>query len=207
MDASELLSDARIVPVVVIDDVDTAVDLAITLAEAGLPFVEVTLRTPAALKAIECIAENVPEVIVGAGSVRRVSQVGDVVSAGARFAVSPGYTDELVVATADQNVPFIPGAVTPGESLRLLEHGYRLQKFFPAELAGGRPMLKAMGAPLPEVRYCPTGGINAELAAEYLAMDNVACVGGSWIAPAALLRARDFAAIGRLARDAARLTV
>lgn len=207
MDASEFFASAAVVPVVVIEEADTAVELAATLAGAGLKFVEVTLRTPAALSAIERIANEVPEAIVGAGSVRRASQMSEIVSAGARFAVSPGASDGLLRAAADCALPFVPGAVTPSESIKLLECGYRLQKFFPAELAGGMAMLKAFAAPIPEARFFPTGGITVESAADYLAMQNVACVGGSWVAPISLLRKRDFDGIGRFARDAANLTM
>lgn len=207
MDASQLLSGAAVVPVVVIEDADTAVELARTLSRAGLGVIEVTLRTPSALESIRRIAEQVPEVIVGAGSVRRVSQMADVHSAGAQFAVSPGSSDALVSAATALNLPFVPGAVTPSESIRLLEQGFTLQKFFPAELAGGMAMLKAMGAPIPEARFFPTGGITAKTAPDYLAMRNVACIGGSWVVPAALLRNGDFDGIGEIAKDAAKLGV
>ena len=207
MDASEFLSPAAIVPVVVIDEVATAVKLAATLAGAGLGFVEVTLRTPAALAAIEQIARHLPEIVVGAGSVRRASQLEEAGSAGAKFIVSPGSSDALLTAAAEMKLPFVPGAVTPSESLNLLEQGYTLQKFFPAELAGGVAMLKAMGAPIPEAQFFPTGGITAESARRYLALDNVACIGGSWIAPAPLLGKRDFAAIAERARNAAGLAL
>ena len=207
MDASEFLSASAVVPVVVIEEADSAVGLALTLAEAGLSIVEVTLRTPVALAAIERIANEVPAVTIGAGSVRHATQMSEIVSAGAQFAVSPGFSDGLLRAAADHELPFVPGAVTPSESLQLLECGYKLQKFFPAELAGGMAMLNAVAAPIPEVRFFPTGGITAESAADYLAMQNVACVGGSWVAPVPLLRKRDFGAIGGLARDAANLTL
>lgn len=207
MDASQLLSGAAVVPVVVIEDADTAVELARTLSRAGLGVIEVTLRTPSALESIRRIAEQVPEVIVGAGSVRRVSQMADVHSAGAQFAVSPGSSDALVSAATALNLPFVPGAVTPSESIRLLEQGFTLQKFFPAELAGGMAMLKAMGAPIPEAQFFPTGGITADTAPDYLAMRNVACIGGSWVVPTALLRNGDFAGIGEIAKDAAKLGV
>lgn len=207
MDASQLLAGAAVVPVVVIEDADTAVELARTLARAGLGVIEVTLRTESALESIRRIAEQVPEVIVGAGSVRRVSQFADVHSAGAKFAVSPGASDALLAAATALNLPFVPGAVTPSESIRLLEQGFKLQKFFPAELAGGMAMLKAMGAPIPEARFFPTGGITADSAADYLAMRNVACIGGSWVVPATLLRNGDYAGIEEIAKDAAKLGV
>ena len=207
MNAAKLLGGLRVVPVVVINDAADAVPLAETLLEAGLGAIEVTLRTEQGLTAIERIAAEVPDMLVGAGSVRHANQVGEVVDAGARFVVSPGSSEGLLAAVADAAIPFVPGAVTASEMLRLLEHGYTLQKFFPAELAGGAKFLKAVGAPIPEVNFMPTGGIGPDNVGDYLSMKNVACVGGSWIAPASLLEQRDFAAIGKLAADAARLGV
>jgi 2-dehydro-3-deoxyphosphogluconate aldolase / (4S)-4-hydroxy-2-oxoglutarate aldolase len=203
MDASELLSGVRVVPVVVIDDSDNAVPLAECFVEAGLTTIEVTLRTDTALDSIERIASNVPGIVVGAGSLRSAQQVLDVSTAGARFAVAPGATDTLIEAAQNAKLPLIPGAATASEMMRLLEYGYLLQKFFPAELAGGIPYLDAVGAPLPEVRFVPTGGIDAELAVDYLALKNVAAVGGSWIAPSSMIVAKNFEAIARLAADAA----
>lgn len=207
MNAAELLAESRIVPVVVIEAADTAVPLAETLLASGLNTIEVTLRTKASVVAIERIASEVPDMLVGAGSVRRASQVADVLAAGARFVVSPGSSDALLDAVADAGMPYVPGAMTPSETLKLLDDGYTLQKFFPAELAGGIALLKAVGAPIPEVSFMPTGGISPANAGDYLALPNVACIGGSWIAPAALLAARDFDAIAQLATDAARLSV
>ena len=206
MNAAELLAAQRIVPVVVIDDASNAVPLAETLLESGLHAIEVTLRTAAGLGAIERIAKEVPDMLVGAGSVRRAAQVADVKSAGARFAVSPGSSDALLEAVADAELPFVPGAVTASEMLKLLELGYTLQKFFPAELSGGAALLKAIGAPIPEVGFMPTGGIGPDNAKDYLSLANVVCIGGSWIAPPALLNDRDFAAIAKLAAAAAALT-
>lgn len=205
MDASTLLSGIRIVPVVVIDDVATAVPLAETLCDNGLMAVEVTLRTPAALEAIEQIAAQVPQALVGAGSVRGADQFARIADAGARFAVSPGSTDELLSEAAKRGMPLVPGAVTATEMMRLYAAGYTLQKFFPAELAGGLAVLKAVSAPLPEIRFFPTGGITPALASDYLAFDRVVCLGGSWVAPARLLARHDFAAIGKLALEAAQL--
>lgn len=206
-DIQALLAGIRVVPVVAIDDIDTARPLAEAFVEAGIGAVEVTLRTPVALDAIGEIARNVPELIVGAGSLRTPDQFAEVARAGARFGVSPGSTATLVESARDAGLPFIPGAATASEMLALLEQGILLQKFFPAELAGGIAYLKAVGAPIPEIRFMPTGGVSPANAAEYLALDNVSCIGGSWLAPPALLRDRDFAAIGALARDAARLGV
>ena len=207
MNAADLLAGQRVVPVVVINDAADAVPLAETLSAAGLGAIEVTLRTEQGLAAIERIASEVPDMLVGAGSVRRASQVGDVVNAGARFVVSPGSSEALLVAAADAAIPFVPGAVTASEMLGLLEHGYTLQKFFPAELAGGAKFLKAVGAPIPEVSFMPTGGIGPDNVSDYLSLKNVACVGGSWIAPASLLEQQEFVAIGKLAADAARIGV
>lgn len=207
MDASKLLAGTRIVPVVVIDDVDKAVPLAECLIAAGLDIIEVTLRTDAGLEAIERIAKAVPAMIVGAGSIRSIDQVEAVVKAGAKFGVAPGATGRLLNAVDRAGLPFVPGAVTPSEMMRLLQRGYTLQKFFPAELCGGINFLKAAGAPLPEVRFVPTGGISAEHAVAYLALDNVAAVGGSWLTPKAAIEAGDFDAIGRIAADAAQLGI
>jgi 2-dehydro-3-deoxyphosphogluconate aldolase/(4S)-4-hydroxy-2-oxoglutarate aldolase len=205
MDASKLLSGVSVVPVVVIDDVDSAAPLAECLFEAGLNTIEVTLRTDDALESMSRIVAAVPEMIVGAGSVRYTKQVEEVRQAGAKFVVSPGATDQLLDTIEEAGMPFVPGAVTASEMMRLLERGYTLQKFFPAELVGGIPYLKAVGGPLSEVRFMPTGGVSAELANDYLALSNVAAVGGSWIAPASLLEKGDYEAIGRLATDAAAL--
>jgi 2-dehydro-3-deoxyphosphogluconate aldolase/(4S)-4-hydroxy-2-oxoglutarate aldolase len=207
MQARELLAGVRVVPVVVIDEVDTAAPLARTFYEAGIKAIEVTLRTEAGLAAIEAIARDVPEMILGAGSLRTPDQIDDVKSAGARFGVSPGSTPTLVAAARDAGLPFIPGAVTASEILTLFESGVTLQKFFPAELAGGVGYLKAVGAPLPEVSFMPTGGVSPGNVGEYLALSNVSCVGGSWLAPRDLLENRDFEAIRRLVEDAARLAV
>ena len=205
MDAVELLRDARVIPVVVIDDEEQAVPLANCLLDAGLTSIEVTLRTPAALRCIENIAAYVPEMIVGAGSLRLVEHAAAVRNAGARFGVAPGATDALLDATEAVRLPMVPGAATASEMMHLLQRGYRLQKFFPASLAGGIPYLKAVGAPLPDVKFVPTGGISADNAPDYLALANVAAVGGSWITPAKLLAAGDFEAIGKIAAEAAKL--
>lgn len=207
MDATELLRGRRVVPVVVVDHVDIAVPLAETLMDAGLSVIEVTLRTDDALAAIAAIARAVPEMIVGAGSIRRPQQFTEVQDAGARFAVSPGASDALLAKAEGLGMPFVPGAVTPSEMIGLYERGYRLQKFFPAELAGGHAYLKSVGAPLPEVSFMPTGGITPDNVLQYLALSNVLCIGGSWITPSSLQKKRDFESIHRLATDAARLGV
>ncbi|MDJ0940526.1 MAG: bifunctional 4-hydroxy-2-oxoglutarate aldolase/2-dehydro-3-deoxy-phosphogluconate aldolase [Woeseiaceae bacterium] len=207
MDATELLAPYRVVPVVVINDASTAVPLAETLVAAGIGVIEVTLRTDAALAAIEAIAAKVPDMLVGAGSLRTTSQFDDVANAGAKFGVSPGSTTALVKAAKSRGLPYVPGAATPSEMLALFEQGIRLQKFFPAEAAGGIPMLKSVASPLPDVSFMPTGGIDVELAKDYLALPNVAGVGGSWLAPASLVSEANYDEIGRIARDAAKLGV
>jgi 2-dehydro-3-deoxyphosphogluconate aldolase/(4S)-4-hydroxy-2-oxoglutarate aldolase len=205
VDATNLLKNVSIVPVVVVDDPKTAVPLADTLIQAGFSTIEVTLRTPHALVAIENTANAFPDACIGAGSVRSALQFAQAKDAGARFAVSPGASDSLLDAAAKHNLPFVPGAVTASEIIRLQECGYSLIKFFPAELSGGINMLKAIGAPLPEARFFPTGGISPDLAPEYLTLANVACLGGSWIAPVDLISARDFESISALAKDAGQL--
>ena len=205
MNAADLLAGQRVVPVVVIDDADDAVPLAKTLLASGLAAIEVTLRTEAGLEAIERIVTEVPDMLVGAGSVRRAAHIAEVKAAGAVFAVSPGSSDSLLDAAADADLPFIPGAVTASEMLKLLDLGYTLQKFFPAELSGGARFLKAIGAPIPEARFMPTGGISPGNAKDYLSLENVACIGGSWIASPAVLQEKDFEAIAGLASAAAKL--
>ncbi len=207
MDASKLLVDSRIVPVVVLANADVAVPLAEALLSSGLNVIEVTLRTDDALQGIEKIARNVPDMIVGAGSLRRPEQFAEIAAAGARFAVSPGASQRLLDAAAEHGMPFIPGAATPSEMIALFEQGYQLQKFFPAELAGGRPFLKAVGAPLPEVRFMPTGGVTPDNAVDYLKLDNVTSVGGSWITPRQHQQSGNFDAIREIGADAASLLV
>ena len=204
-DPGSLLENTRVVPVVVIEQVEQAEPLAQALVNAGIGAMEITLRTEAALAAIEIVAARLPDIIVGAGSVRTAGQFTEIVDAGARFAVSPGATDALLAAAEATAMPFVPGAATATEVLRLFESGYRLQKLFPAQQLGGIPLIKALGAPLPEVSFFPTGGIDLELAREYLALPNVHCVGGSWFVPADALRTGDFERITVLAREAAGL--
>lgn len=203
--ADQLLLGVRVVPVVVIDDADAAVPLAETLLASGLRAIEVTLRTAAALDAIAAIAADVPDMLTGAGSVRNADQLADVLKAGAAFGVSPGHSSRLLDAVDAARLPFIPGAMTPSESLALFERGYALQKFFPAGAAGGLPYLKALSGPLPEICFMPTGGIDVDNASAYLALPNVSCIGGSWIVPVETLRAGDFETIARLARAASKL--
>ncbi|WFB83615.1 MULTISPECIES: bifunctional 4-hydroxy-2-oxoglutarate aldolase/2-dehydro-3-deoxy-phosphogluconate aldolase [Streptomyces] len=204
--AASVLDLAPVVPVVVVDELADAVPLARALVAGGLPAIEVTLRTPVALDAIRAIAGEVPGAVVGAGTVITAEQVGDVVAAGARFLVSPGWTDGLVDAMRASGVPFLPGVSTTSEVVALLERGVREMKFFPAEAAGGTAYLKALAAPLPQARFCPTGGIGPASAPEYLALPNVGCVGGSWMLPKDAVAGRDWGRVGALAREAAALS-
>ncbi|MFE3946414.1 bifunctional 4-hydroxy-2-oxoglutarate aldolase/2-dehydro-3-deoxy-phosphogluconate aldolase [Streptomyces sp. NPDC059118] len=202
---SSVLDLAPVVPVVVLEDVADAVPLARALVAGGLPAIEVTLRTAAALDAIAAIAAEVPDAVVGAGTVISVRNVADTVAAGARFLVSPGWTDSLLEAMKASGVPFLPGVSTTSEVVALLERGVTEMKFFPAEAAGGTAYLKALSAPLPQARFCPTGGISPGSAPSYLALPNVGCVGGSWMIPADAVAAKDWARVERLAGEAAAL--
>ncbi|GIH63693.1 MULTISPECIES: bifunctional 4-hydroxy-2-oxoglutarate aldolase/2-dehydro-3-deoxy-phosphogluconate aldolase [Microbispora] len=202
---SNLLDLAPVVPVVVLDDAESAVPLARALVAGGLPVIEVTLRTPAALDAIRRIAAEVPEAVIGAGTVRSPEDVEAATGAGARFLVSPGTTPGLLAAMLAAGVPFLPGVATATEAMTLAERGVRELKFFPAEPAGGVAYLKSLNGPLPDVRFCPTGGITPSNAPAYLALPNVGCVGGSWLTPRSLVAAGDFARIEKLASEAAAL--
>ncbi|MEV5019251.1 bifunctional 4-hydroxy-2-oxoglutarate aldolase/2-dehydro-3-deoxy-phosphogluconate aldolase [Streptomyces sp. NPDC053780] len=204
--AASVLDLAPVVPVVVVDDLADAVPLARALVAGGLPAIEVTLRTPVAVDAIRAIADEVPGAVVGAGTVITPDQVGEVVAAGARFLVSPGWTDVLLDAMRASGVPFLPGVSTTSEVVALLERGVREMKFFPAEAAGGTAYLKALASPLPQARFCPTGGIGPGSAPEYLALPNVGCVGGSWMLPKDAVADRDWDRVEALARAAAALS-
>ena len=195
---------APVVPVLVIDDASKSESLAKALIAGGLPALEVTLRTPAALEAIAEMAK-VPGGVVGAGTLLTAEDVEAAKLAGAVFGVSPGATDRLLDACEANDLPLLPGAATSTEVMRLLERGYTMQKFFPAEANGGAKALKAIGAPLPKVKFCPTGGITLANAHDYLSLANTICVGGSWVAPANLVRAGDWAAITALAAEASML--
>lgn len=196
---------APFIPVVTIDDVNVAVPLARTLVEAGLRVVEVTLRTSAALAAIEAIARDVPEAVVAAGTILRPEQIGEVARAGAKFIVTPGTPQSMADALAGGPIPAMPGCATITEALTLAERGFTTLKFFPAGQSGGPAWLKSGVGPVPHVRFCPTGGVDQKNAADYLACPNVVCVGGSWVTPKEALASGDFATIGRLAREAAAL--
>ena len=196
-----------VIPVLTIADAKDALPLARALAAGGLTSLEVTLRTEAAIAAIGIISEALSsDVAVGAGTVRNPAQAEVALKAGAKFIVSPGMTPNLMDAAQDWPVPFLPGAATASEAMVLADNGYETLKFFPAAQSGGIAALKALSAPLPDIKFCPTGGINASNASEYLELANVVCVGGSWVAPKDLVDRRDWAAIEVLARDAAALS-
>ncbi|MDF3143892.1 MULTISPECIES: bifunctional 4-hydroxy-2-oxoglutarate aldolase/2-dehydro-3-deoxy-phosphogluconate aldolase [unclassified Streptomyces] len=202
---TSVLDLAPVVPVVVVDDPSDAVPLARALVAGGLPAIEVTLRTPAALEAIRAIADAVPDAVVGAGTLITPEQVTEAVTAGARFLVSPGWTDVLLDAMRGSGVPYLPGVSTTSEVVALLERGVREMKFFPAEAAGGTAYLRSLYGPLPQARFCPTGGIGPASAPGYLALPNVGCVGASWMLPADAVAARDWGRVEALAREAAAL--
>jgi len=196
---------APVIPVVVIEDARAAVPMARALVAGGAPAIEVTLRTAAALEAVRAIAAEVEDAVVGVGTVLTQADLLAAYEAGARFAVSPGATARLLDAAEDIPLPLLPGAATASEAMALLERGYRHLKFFPAVPAGGAKLLAAWAGPLPQLRFCPTGGISAASAADFLALPNVLCVGGSWLTPADRLAAGDWAGIEQLARAAAHL--
>ena len=196
---------SKVVPVIVITDVDHAVPMAHALLEGGIDVMEVTLRHPAGMAAIEAIAKHVPHMQAGAGTVRHTDDIHRVQSAGARFALSPGFTDALVQAAMDARLPFIPGVMTPGELLRAQAHGFSLVKLFPAEQCGGLGMVKALNGPFADMQLCPTGGVSPANMQAYLREPNVAMVGGSWITPADAVARGDWAHITQLAQQAVAL--
>ncbi|TVT52152.1 bifunctional 4-hydroxy-2-oxoglutarate aldolase/2-dehydro-3-deoxy-phosphogluconate aldolase [Amycolatopsis rhizosphaerae] len=200
-----LLDLSPVMPVVVVDDAADAVPVARALLDGGIGVIELTLRTPAALGAIERVAAEVPEIVIGAGTVTTAEQAKQAAAAGARFLVTPGCTDRLLDAAFDTGLPFLPGAGTVSEAMRLAERGLTALKFFPAEPSGGVAFLKAIAGPLPGLRFCPTGGITPESAPRYLALSTVGCVGGSWLTPGDALAAKDFSRITALAREASAL--
>lgn len=202
----EVMQDAPVIPVIVLQDRAHAVPMARALVAGGIRMLEVTLRTPVALACIEAIAREVPEAVVGAGTVRSAADAQAAALAGARFAVSPGYTHAVGRACHDLGLPLLPGVATGSEIMMAQEDGYTALKFFPAVPAGGTAMLKAWHGPFNDVVFCPTGGITAANAREFLALPNVACVGGSWLTPADALAAQDWARLTRLASEAAALS-
>ena len=204
--AAEVMQDAPVIPVIVLQDRAHAVPLARALVAGGIRMLEVTLRTPVALACIEAIAREVPEAVVGAGTVRSAADAQAAALAGARFAVSPGYTHAVGRACHELGLALLPGVATGSEIMMAQEDGYTALKFFPALQAGGAAMLKAWHGPFNDVKFCPTGGVTVQNAREFLALPNVACVGGSWLTPADALAAQDWARVTRLASEAAALS-
>lgn len=203
--SDSLLDVVPVLPVVVLDSLDHAVPVARALVAGGLPAIELTLRTPVALDAIKAIATEVPEILVGAGTIVTPAQAQQAAYAGASFLVSPGATPSLLAAMRDTGLPFLPGTATVSEVLAALEAGCTELKFFPAEASGGAAFLQSVASPVPAARFCPTGGITVASAPTYLALPNVGCVGGSWITPADALAAGDWDRVTTLAAEAAAL--
>ena len=201
MQIEDILAQSPVVPVIVIEQLEHAVPLARALVDGGLPVLEVTLRSDVAMQAIHEISQAVSGAIVGVGTVTRPGQFQQSIEAGAQFAVSPGLTDALLTASRTVDLPFLPGAFTPSEVMCAHEQGLTALKLFPAQQAGGIGMLKALHGPLPGMKFCPTGGINADNFIDFLELPNVACVGGSWVCPADAVRNRDWARISQLAAD------
>ncbi len=203
--ALQVMQDASVIPVIVLNDVAHAVPMARALVAGGIRMLEVTLRTPQALACMEAIAKAVPDAVVGAGTVRTAADAKAAANAGAKFAVSPGYTSAVGQACRDQGLSLLPGVATGSEIMMAQEDGYTDLKFFPAMQAGGTAMLKAWSGPFFDVRFCPTGGVTPQNATEFLSLSNVACVGGSWLVPADALAQGDWARIEKLAREASQL--
>ena len=203
--ALQVMQDAPVIPVIVLNNVAHAVPMARALVAGGIRMLEVTLRTPQALACMEAIAKEVPDAVVGAGTVRSAADAKAAANAGAKFAVSPGYTSAVGQACRDQGLSLLPGVATGSEIMMAQEDGYTELKFFPAMQAGGPAMLKAWGGPFFDVRFCPTGGVTPQNASEFLNLSNVACVGGSWLVPADALAQGDWARIEKLAREACQL--
>ena len=203
---NEIVKVAPVIPVMVVERIEDAVPLAQALYNGGLKVLEITLRTPCVLDAITAMVENLPaDAVIGAGTIITPADLEKAVKAGSSFLVSPGTTPALIEAAKASAVPLLPGVATPTEAMHLLVEGFTHQKFFPAEAAGGVPMLKSIGGPLPQITFCPTGGIDLAKAPTYLALPNVACVGGTWMAPKELMKAGRWDEIERLAREAASL--
>ena len=203
--ALQVMQDAPVIPVIVLNDVAHAVPMARALVAGGIRMLEVTLRTPQALACMEAIAKAVPDAVVGAGTVRTAADAKAAANAGAKFAVSPGYTSAVGQACRDQGLSLLPGVATGSEIMMAQEDGYTDLKFFPAMQAGGTAMLKAWSGPFFDVRFCPTGGVTSQNAIEFLSLPNVACVGGSWLVPADALAQGDWARIEKLAREASQI--
>lgn len=205
MPIREILAASPVMPVIVLDRVADAIPLADALVSGGIRVLEVTLRTPAALACVRAIRAGVPDAIVGVGTITSIADFNAARDAGAQFGVSPGTTKELLAHAASSGFPFLPGCMTPSDVMRALQAGFTAMKLFPARQAGGIEMLKALGGPFPQAAFCPTGGIDADSAAGYLALANVACVGGSWLSPAALIADQNWAGIQQRAVAAALL--
>ncbi|HEX6705016.1 MAG TPA: bifunctional 4-hydroxy-2-oxoglutarate aldolase/2-dehydro-3-deoxy-phosphogluconate aldolase [Albitalea sp.] len=205
MNTLELATHGPVIPVIVLQRQEDAVPLAQALVDGGVRVLEVTLRTPVALRCMEAIARAVPEAIVGAGTVRNAADAQAAKDAGCRFAVSPGYVSEVGQACVGIDLPLLPGVASASEVMQANLDGFQFLKFFPATAAGGIPMLKALAGPFPDVVFCPTGGITPETAAQFLALPNVRVCGGSWLTPQDAVDAKDWARITRLARDTGRL--
>ncbi len=205
MNLSDIMRTSPVIPVIAIEDPQHAVPLAQALVTGGIRVLEITLRTPHGLGAIRAIVEQVPEAIVGVGTLTRTEEFSMALDAGAMFGVSPGLTPALALAAQETGLPLLPGVMTPGEVLAAREQGFEQMKLFPAMQAGGVGMLKALAGPLPDVLFCPTGGVTQETAPQFLALGNVACVGGSWLTPQDAVRAGDWQAIMALARAASGL--
>ena len=201
----EIMNSSPIVPVMVINNVEHAVPLAKALVKGGITVLEITLRTEAALESITRIKAEVPDAIVGAGTIINIDTLNKAIAAGAEFIVSPGTTDTMIDAALATGVPLLPGVANPSEAMRLLEKGITEMKFFPAEAAGGIPMLKSIGAPIPQITFCPTGGVNQKNVKDYYNLPNVACVGGSWMCAANLVDSENWDEITRLSAEAIKL--
>ncbi|WP_196140254.1 bifunctional 4-hydroxy-2-oxoglutarate aldolase/2-dehydro-3-deoxy-phosphogluconate aldolase [Aliikangiella sp. G2MR2-5] len=200
-DIAMVLNRASVIPVIVIDNLEDAVPLASALVEGGLDVLEVTLRTPVAIEAVSLMKQALPDAIIGTGTVTNMTNLHASMEAGADFMVSPGVTSSLLRDARAEGANLLPGAATPSEVMQLLEEGFCFQKFFPAEAAGGIPMLKALAGPLPQATFCPTGGISLSNARDYLALENVACVGGTWMLDKNLIEKKDWQAIAELAKS------
>lgn len=205
MTIEKILALGPVMPVIVMDEADKAVRLAEALMEGGIYTAEITLRTPSALAAIEKIAKHCPEITVGAGTIRTAQHAGSVKDAGGQFAVSPGTTPSVIAGCKEANLPLLPGVASVSEMMNLTEQGFTHLKFFPATAAGGINFIKSLASPLPDLRFCPTGGITPDSAPDWLALLNIACVGGSWVAPKGLIADSDFSEITKRARAASLL--
>jgi len=201
----EILKKSKVIPVVVIKQLEDAVPLATALVEGGLKVLEVTLRTEVAIDAIKLIKQALPDVLVGSGTVIDPTTLELSIGAGVDFMVSPGSTRELLTAVSQSDIPLLPGATTPSEIMNLLDQGFDTMKFFPAEASGGAKMLKSIAGPLPQATFCPTGGINPSNAKAYLALNNVACIGGSWMLNKQLIADKNWTEISRLSEQACQL--